>query len=523
MKKKEIYFILSLVNFNFGNIESSIMAQIKFTEIAESNNNSFVILVNKHLKIEGEKARELDRKLNGAISNIINKNSFKGEIGEFITTYVNLDNNWNYIIIVGIGEDSEIDALGANKVGGAIYKAIEKVKAEKVSIAIDATINMKLSEAECAANIALGLLLKSYKFDKYFTKKTDKFDLKDVEIIVHKSKEAQDIFTEILPIYEATKFIRDLISEPSNRLYPKNYAEICDEKLSKLGIKVTILQPKDMEKLGMEALLGVGKGSRNEPRLVVMEYNGAGRDEPPVAFVGKGVTFDSGGISLKPALGMDAMKYDMSGSGAVVGTLYVLASRKAKVNAVGVIGLVENMPDGNAQKPGDVVKSLSGQTIEVLNTDAEGRLVLADAIWYCQEKFNPKIVVDLATLTGAIVVALADVYAGLFSNDDKLSEQLVSAGKKVGEPLWRFPLGKEYDKMIDSKVADVQNISNAKGGSSITAAQFIGRFVKEGCAWAHLDIAGMAWTEKDKPLAPVGATAFGIRLLNQLVSDFYEK
>ena len=273
----------------------------------------------------------------------------------------------------------------------------------------------------------------------------------------------------------------------------------------------------------MGALLGVGQGSIRESQLVIMEYNGGNEKDAPVAFVGKGVTFDTGGISIKPAAGMEDMKYDMGGSAAVVGTMMALAGRKAKVNAVGVIGLVENMPGGNAQRPSDVVNTMSGQTVEVLNTDAEGRLVLADALWYTQVKHKPKLVVNLATLTGAIVIALGEEYAGLFSNNDNLSNKLTKAGTATGERLWRFPMGDEYDKMIDSQIADIQNISAGRGAGSITAAQFLKRFIKDNTPWAHLDIAGVAWTKKDQDICPKGATAFGVRLLDKFVAENYEK
>ena len=318
-------------------------------------------------------------------------------------------------------------------------------------------------------------------------------------------------------------FTRDLVSEPANIIYPESLAEKCKE-LSTLGVKVEILGVKEMAKLGMGSLLGVGQGSAKESKLVVMQWNGdSNKSDAPLAFVGKGVTFDTGGISIKPAGGMEEMKWDMGGAGTVIGLLKTLAGRKAPVNAVGVAGLVENMPDGNAQRPGDVVTSMSGQTIEVLNTDAEGRLVLADALWYTQERFKPRFVIDLATLTGAIIVALGTSRAGMFSNNDTLAQQLSAAGKKSGEDVWRMPLADVYDKQIDSVIADMQNIGADREAGSITAAQFLQRFIKDKeTPWAHLDIAGVAWTKKDLDTCPKGATAFGVQLLNQLVADYYE-
>jgi leucyl aminopeptidase len=325
---------------------------------------------------------------------------------------------------------------------------------------------------------------------------------------------------------------RDLVTEPPNVIYPDTLAKRC-KTLSKLGVKVEVLGEKQMMRLGMGALLGVGEGSARESKLVVMQWNGAPKKRPakkgakgeaaqPICFVGKGVTFDTGGISLKPAGGMEDMKYDMGGSGVVIGLMKALAGRKAKVNAVGVVGLAENMPGAKAQRPSDVVTSMSGQTIEVLNTDAEGRLVLADALYYANDRFKPKFIVDLATLTGAIIIALGNEYAGLFSNNDKLSANLLAAGDLIGEKLWRMPQGVVFDKMINSDIADMKNISSGRGAGSTTAAQFLARFVGD-TPWAHLDIAGVTWTKKDMPTAPKGATAFGVRMLDRMISNNYEQ
>ncbi|MEM7617299.1 MAG: leucyl aminopeptidase, partial [Pseudomonadota bacterium] len=378
------------------------------------------------------------------------------------------------------------------------------------------------------ALIAHGMRLKSYNFDKYRTteKLEDKPSLQDIIIHEDDFKDSEAAFTGLESISRGVFFARDLVTEPPNILYPESYANICKSKLTDLGVEVKILNEREMDQLGMGALLGVGQGSERESRLVIMKWNGHpnGPDEAPLAFVGKGVTFDTGGISIKPSKGMEDMKYDMAGSATVAGLMKTLASRKAKVNAVGVIGLAENMPGHNAQRPSDVVHSLSGQTIEVLNTDAEGRLVLADALWYTQDNYNPKIMINLATLTGAIVVSLSHLYGGLFSNNDKLSDQLLAAGDVVGERLWRMPLdkvGKGFDKFINSKIADVQNISTVRGGGSTTAGQFLQRFVND-VPWAHLDIAGMAWADKAQNIVPVGASGYGVRLLNQLVLDYYE-
>ncbi|MDC3243052.1 leucyl aminopeptidase, partial [bacterium] len=323
-------------------------------------------------------------------------------------------------------------------------------------------------------------------------------------------------------LIQGINFTKDLVSEPGNILHPDEYANRI-KKLESLGLKVTIFDKKKLKKIGMNALLGVGQGSIRGSYLVTIEWHGAqNKKEQPLAFVGKGVCFDTGGISLKPAKFMEDMTYDMAGSAVVVGLMKTLALRKAKINAVGVVGLVENMPDGNAQRPGDIVKSYSGKTIEILNTDAEGRLVLADALTYTEKKYKPKFIIDLATLTGAIIVSLGSEYAGLFSNDDKISNQLFKAGEKVGEKVWRMPLNENYDKLINSKKADMQNINYVGGAGSTTAAQFLQRFILNKTPWAHLDIAGMAFSKYGGALNSEGATGYGVRLLNQLIEDNYE-
>ena len=315
---------------------------------------------------------------------------------------------------------------------------------------------------------------------------------------------------------------RDLVSEPPNYLNPEKFvSEI--KKLSKLGLKIEIFDNSKMKKMGMNALLGVAQGSKNLPYFAVITWKPSNaKNKKPISFIGKGVCFDTGGISLKPAKFMEDMKYDMAGAGAVVGVMKTLALRKSKSYVIGAVALVENMPGGSAQRPGDIVKSYSGKTIEVLNTDAEGRLILADAIYYIDETYNPELIVDLATLTGAIVVALGNEYAGLFSNNDKLSERLMKAGEIEDEKLWRFPLHKNYDKLMDSKIADVQNINYSGGAGSTTAAQFLQRFLKQNTPWAHLDIAGMAWTKKDMDIIPTGATGYGVKLLNRFIEENYE-
>ncbi len=363
-----------------------------------------------------------------------------------------------------------------------------------------------------------GMRLKSYKFEKYKTKK----EKKDIIVnVIGKKIPSQKDQLKFKAIEEGSFYTRDLVSEPGNVLHPDEYAKRLNS-LKKIGLKINVYDEKKLKKLGMNTLLGVGQGSIRGSYLVTMEWNGLKSKTRPLAFVGKGVCFDTGGISLKPAKFMEDMTYDMAGSAVVVGLMKSLAIRKAKINAVGVVGLVENMPGGNALRPGDILKSYSGKTVEVLNTDAEGRLVLADALTYTEKKFKPKFIIDLATLTGAIIVALGSEYAGLFSNDDRLSKQLIDAGENVKEKVWRMPLNKNFDKLIDSKNADMQNINYVGGAGSTTAAQFLQRFILNKTPWAHLDIAGMAFSKYGGALNSGGATGYGVRLLSKLIEEYYE-
>jgi leucyl aminopeptidase len=425
------------------------------------------------------------------------------------------------LVVLGMGKADSLVAHDWLKAGGSATAALKG--AEKVAIYLDAP-GLDVSP-KAVADFALGMLLRAYKFDAYKTKKKTEDDEEKVEKTVHvtivtaDAPAAKKAFSEPQAIAEGVTLARDLVNEPANVLGPLEFAAKARE-LEKLGVDVEILTEKEMQKLGMGALLGVAQGSVRPPRLVVMQWKGGKAKDKPVAFVGKGVVFDTGGISIKPAGGMEDMKGDMGGAAAVTGLMHVLAARKAKVNAIGILGLVENMPDGNAQRPGDIVTSMSGQTIEVINTDAEGRLVLCDALWYCNDRFEPAFMINLATLTGAITVALGNQYAGLFSNDDTLSEKLLGAGQVTNERLWRMPLGKEYDKMIDSKFADMKNTGGRLAGS-ITAAQFLKRFVKE-TPWAHLDIAGTAMGSPNDEINQSWGSGYGVRLLDELVRANYE-
>ncbi|OWV95351.1 aminopeptidase [Rhizobium sp. R72] len=424
------------------------------------------------------------------------------------------------LIVVGLGKPEELTAHDWLKAGGVAASKIKK--AEKVVIFVDAP-GASVGAKE-AADFALGMLLRAYSFDTYKTKKKDEEGNSRngrvaVTIVTANATDAAEALKVSEAVAAGVNLARDLVNEPPNVLGPVEFAAKASD-LQKLGVEVEILTEKDMRKLGMGALLGVAQGSVRPPRLAVMQWKGGKSGESPIAFIGKGVVFDTGGISIKPAAGMEEMKGDMGGAAAVTGLMHVLAARKAAVNAVGIIGLVENMPDGNAQRPGDIVTSMSGQTIEVINTDAEGRLVLCDALWYCNDRFKPKFMINLATLTGAILVALGNVHAGLFSNDDELSEQLAAAGLTTSEKLWRMPLGKEYDKMIDSKFADMKNTGGRHAGS-ITAAHFLKRFVQE-TPWAHLDIAGTAMGSPQDEINQSWGSGYGVRLLDQLVRDNYE-
>ena len=419
--------------------------------------------------------------------------------------------------IVLISVKSNLETSDIENLGAEFYERINHENKNEYFVNSD---SIKSKNENFIGYFLHGLKLKSYEFNLYKSKKEQK--LISINVIGNKNKITVKNELRFKAIEEGTFFARDLVSEPPNVLNPKEYTSRL-LKLRKLGIKVTVYNEAQMKKLGMHSLLGVGRGSVNESFLVTLEWNGNKQDKKaPLSFVGKGVCFDTGGISLKPAKFMEEMKYDMAGSAVVVGLIQTLATRKAKVNAVGVVGLVENMPGGNAQRPGDIVKAYNGKTIEVLNTDAEGRLVLADALSFTEAKFKPRFMIDLATLTGAIIMALGEEYAGLFSNNDDLSNKIFTVGEKVKEKVWRLPLHNNYDKLINSTIADMQNINYSGGAGSITAAQFLQRFVTNKTPWAHLDIAGMAFSKKAANLNPGGATGFGVRLLNQLIEEYYE-
>lgn len=470
-------------------------------------------------------AAEADRMAGGALKRALDVSRFSGKLGQMLEVLAPAQVKASRILLVGLGAAEELDGLKAEQIAADVTGRLLSSGEKSIHFAVDRPRGLKLDDAELAAHLAMGVELRAYSFDKYRTRQLDEraATVRKVTIGTKDVAGARKLWRELSAVAEGMYLARDLVNEPPNVLFPAEFARRT-KKLSALGLKVEVLGPAQMKKLGFGALLGVGQGSAHEPQLVVMQWLGArNRKAAPIAFVGKGVCFDSGGLSLKPAASMIGMKGDMGGAAAVTGTMQALAARKAKVNAIGVIGLVENMPSGTAQRPDDVVTSLSGQTIEVLNTDAEGRLVLADALTYTQRRFKPRLVIDLATLTGAIMVALGAEHAGLFSNDDNLAAQLAQAGREEGEPVWRMPLATNYDKLLKSKIADMKNISGGAHAGAVVAAQFLQRFIVDRQAWAHLDIAGVAWQDgEQKALVPSWGVGWGVRILNRLSKDHYE-
>jgi leucyl aminopeptidase len=471
-------------------------------------------------------AQVVDKATKGVLSRALKAGRYSADAAELLEILGPSGLEVNRVLLAGLGESAKANVGEFERIGGAIAARLLTSGETQVSIMLDDIGPIAISGAEAAARLAGGLRMRSYRFDKYRTREPvgKKPSLVKAIIMTSEAKAAEQAFADNDATIDGLCFARDMVSEPANILYPKSYAERI-KSLTQFGVDVEILGEREMKRLGMGSLLGVSQGSAQEPQLVIMHWNGLGKKAaktPPVALIGKGVTFDTGGISIKPAAGMEDMKWDMGGSAAVVGAMLALAKRKAKANVVGVVALVENMPGGKAQRPGDVVKSLSGQTIEVINTDAEGRLILCDAMTYTQQRFKPKVMVDLATLTGAIMIALGHEYAGMFTNDDVLAKQLAAAGFTSGDKVWRFPLSDAYDKMINSQIADMKNVGPREAGS-ITAAQFLKRFVNDGVSWAHLDIAGMAWSSKDTNMWEKGATGYGVRLLERFIAENHEE
>ncbi|GAC1348450.1 MAG: leucyl aminopeptidase [Acetobacteraceae bacterium] len=486
------------------------MIAVDFARAALPNEGALALLAMEGAEPAGLWAAA-DEACGGALRRAAEAAEFTGKKGQTCTVLAP-GAGLSRVVLIGLGKEPDHTPLGMEEAGGSAAAALAKD-----SVAAIATDGMPASHA---GHAALGARLRSYRFDRYRTKEgaDAKPKLASLTVLTDDPDGARAAWPALDALAEGAPLARDLISEPPNVLYPAEMAERC-RALVQLGLEVEVLGPAELTEHGFGALLSVAQGSAHEARVVVMRWSGGAPDAPPVCFVGKGVTFDTGGISLKPGANMGDMKWDMAGAGAVVGVMAALAQRRARANVVGLVGLTENMPSGTATRPGDVVKSLSGQTIEVLNTDAEGRLVLGDVIWYAQDRFKPALTVDLATLTGAIIVSLGHEFAGLFSNDETLATRLIAAGQATGERVWRMPLGDAYDKLIKSDIADMKNIGGRPGGA-IIGAQFIQRFVRG--PWAHLDIAGMAWSSKDAPTIPKGATAFGLRLLDRLVAEHFE-
>jgi leucyl aminopeptidase len=493
--------------------------ELEFVRFGAPTKGVLVLFCEEGVKF-GSVARRAIEPVEGLIKRAATADRFKGKNGSALDLVAPSGLDVQRLVVVGVGKARDLKPQDFVKLGGA---AMGKIPAAASDATLIADLSGGAFRPERAADLALGVQLRAYAFERYKTKRKEEEEKSvkvRVKIAVARVAAAENAFVPRAAVANGVVIARDLVNEPANVLYPEEFARRAGG-LKKLGVVVDVLDVKEMKKLGMNALLGVGQGSEHESRTVIMRWNGGKRGAAPIAFVGKGVCFDTGGISIKPAANMEDMKGDMAGAACVVGLMHALAARKAKVNAVGAIGVVENMPDGKAQRPGDIVTSMSGQTIEIINTDAEGRLVLSDLLHYVNKRFKPKFMIDLATLTGAIIVALGQEYAGLFANDEKLAERLVKVGSEIGERVWRMPLGPEYDKMIDSKVADMKNTGGRWGGA-ITAAQLLQRFVDK-TPWAHLDIAGTAMGSPQTDINRSWGSGFGVRLLDRLVAEYYEK
>ncbi len=501
---------------------------ISFAKQPQNDADTVVIGIFEGLELS-KAATALNSTQNDCVQKCLTSHpNFKGKSGETLSL-AHCEKGHSHIVLLGLGKKDKLNNIAFETIGGKLWVALQKAGSQKINIHADGIEDIKdTSTAEIAAHIAMGLKLKSYKFRKYKTEKEEdkKVEIEKITIITDAHSAADNLYNTYGAIAEGVFLARDLVNEPPNTLHPESYAERIKNELKPLGVDVEILDEKQMLKMGFGALLAVGQGSIRESKLVIMKWNGNGKikknAKAPIAFVGKGVTFDTGGISLKPGPGMDLMKMDMGGSAAVVGLMKAIATRKANANVIGIVGLVENMPSDRAYRPGDIVTSLSGKTIEVLNTDAEGRLVLADALTYLQNTYKPDVIIDLATLTGAIMVALGFEYCGTFANDDDLWSQLKEASDNTGEKFWRMPLDAAYSKEMESEVADLKNLGSAYGGAC-TAAGFLGHFINEDTKWAHIDIAGTAWWKTDKATTPKGGTGFPVRTLNDLVEKHFEK
>lgn len=495
--------------------------KINFTNLVVPEKGAVIFLVPEKGAM-GPLATGFDEQTDGQMTRAMDMSDFKGKSKSMVEIIAPSGRENSRVILLGIGKADKLTETDAELLGGELLGKLIASSSKTATVIVEEIEGLAISSVDLTARMAFGAKLRDYKFEKYKTKKKDdkKNNLSALAFSSSQHDDSERAFHPLKSVAKGVHLARNLVNEPANELTPADFAKRC-KRLEDLGLEVDVLREKEMKKRKMHALLGVGQGSENSSRLVIMRWDGADNpDSPMLAFVGKGVTFDTGGISLKPGADMGDMKGDMGGAAAVTGLMAALAGRKARVNAVGIIGLVENMPDGKAQRPGDVVTSMSGQTIEILNTDAEGRLVLADALTLTCEDYEPEFVINLATLTGAILVALGKEHAGLFSNNDDLAAKITDAGLKSGEKVWRLPLHKAYDKMIDSKVADMKNIGGRYAGS-ITAAQFLQRYVGE-TPWAHIDIAGTAMDSPSTPINQSWGSGYGVRLLDRMISDQYE-
>lgn len=502
-----------------------------FTAAPKTKADTAVILIGED-SILGPAGQALDQKTNGLLDETLSRQkNFTGKCGQTLTLPVSAQSDYHRVVLIGTGKNEKQDAMVYETAGGKLYTALLNASAEKIRIFVDAAgIKTDITPEQAAAHLLNGLFLASYKFEKYKTEAgkdssdTPQTRPEKIELITQNAKEAEQQYERLHAAAQGTIWARNLVNEPPNMLYPDSFATMIKDELKPLGVEVEIFDEKKMEKLGFKAHLAVGMGSSRKPRVVVMRWNGADKKkEQPLAFIGKGVTFDTGGVNLKPSGGMEDMKLDMGGAAAVAGLMKTLALRKAKTDVVGIVGLAENMVSSTAYRPSDVIGSLSGKTIEVSNTDAEGRLVLADAITYVQKVYKPQLMVDLATLTGAMMVALGYEYCGTFVNDNDMWTQMEQAGQNTGEKLWRMPLDEAYRKEMDSSIADIKTLgSSGRFAGACTAAGFLERFVEKDVKWAHMDIAGVAWIKSDRPTCPKPGTGFGVRILDRMISDHYE-
>lgn len=504
--------------------------QTAFTKTLKAKTDIVVVPLFSGLK-KTKIFSDLDKKVSGLLSAALEQGAFEAKQGETFVIPTPAKAPHKKIILLGLGEAGALNAMDAEDIGGKLLKLLQAQKLPTAQLVLDdIKVNRKLKADALAAHIAMGVHMRSYVFHKYKSKKEEAAKLKSFDVAVREDKSASALFKEFQAVLGGMFWARDLVNEPPSHLYPDSYAQDIKAQLKPLGVKVEILDEKKMEKLGMGAILAVGQGSIRKPRMVIMRWEGGKAkskkksDQGPIAFVGKGVTFDTGGISIKPSNGMEDMKMDMGGSAAVVGLMKSLALRKSKSDVVAVVGLAENMPGSNAYRPADILTSLSGKTIEVLNTDAEGRLVLADCLTHVQQKYKPRLIIDLATLTGAMMVALGFEYCGTFSNDDALWRDLDKASAETGEKLWRMPLDPVWSKEMESQVADLQNLGSVgRWAGACTAAEFLHHFIDNDTPWAHMDIAGTAWSKRDRPTVPKFGTGFGVRVLDRFVADNYEE